>query len=409
MCPPHKGKHSYEHLVLVPCLAASLLVACTGGTNPAPAAPPTVPVTVAAASTQPVPFEIKVVGTVEPSSNVEIKSQVAGQLISVHFNEGQDVSSGQLLFKIDPATFQEAVRQAEAALERDRALLNQAEAAVQKDIVQSRSADLELARYEALLKERLVSPQQALQYATAAEAAKETIRADQAAVQSARSSLKMDEAVLSRAKLDRSYTEIRAPISGRAGNLLVHTGNLVKANDVALVVINRITPVFVSFNVPEQYLQAVRQNAASRRLPVRVSSHNDPALTSAGDLTLIDNTVDNQTGSVHLKGTFANANRLLWPGQFVDVVLTLDRVQNATVIPAEAVQAGQQGQLVYVVKPDRSVEPRVVSVGRTIDSLVVIEKGINPGDTVVTDGQMLLFPGAHITTVSAPKPPPGVK
>jgi len=371
--------------------------------------PPTVPVTVAAASTQPAPLEIKGVGTVEPSSNVEIKSQVAGQLIGVHFKEGQDVSSGQLLFKIDPATFQEAVRQAEAALERDRALLNQAEAAVQKDIVQSRSADLELARYEALLKERLVSPQQALQYGTAAEAAKETIRADQAAVQSARSSLKIDEAALSRAKLDRSYTEIRAPISGRAGNLLVHTGNLVKANDVALLVINRITPVFVSFNVPEQYLQAVRRNAASRRLPVRVSSHNDPALTSAGDLTLIDNTVDNQTGSVHLKGTFANANRLLWPGQFVDVVLTLESIQNATVIPAEAVQAGQQGQLVYVVKPDRSVEPRVVSVGRTMDKLVIIQQGIKPGDTVVTDGQMLLFPGAHITTVSAPKPPPGVK
>jgi multidrug efflux system membrane fusion protein len=396
-------------ILILACASAFLLSACKAKTSQLASGPPAVPVTTAAASTQPAPLEIRVIGTVEPSSKVEIKSQIAGQLVSVHFTEGQEVDQGQLLFKIDSEPYNASVRQAEGAIERDRAMLNQAESAVLRDIVQSKAADAEAARYAALLKDRLVSTQQNLQYLTTAEASKETIRASQAAVQSARASLKMDEAALARAKLELSYTEIRAPIVGRAGNLLVHMGNLVKANDVPLVVINRIKPVFVSFNAPEQYLQAIRQHSSRRQLPVRVISRDDPGTISAGYLSLIDNTVDTQTGTVHLKAKFDNANRQLWPGQFVNVVLTLDSVQNATVVPAEAVQAGQQGQFVYIVKPDRTVEPRVVSVGRTLEHNVIIDNGVKPGETVVTDGQMLLFPGAHITIASAPKQPAGAQ
>ena len=168
--------------------------------------------------------------------------------------------------------------------------------------------------------------------------------------------------------------------------------------------------MFVSFSAPEQNLPTIRQHSSGKKLAVRVSSHNDPTITASGSLTLIDNTVDSQTGTVHLKATFDNTNRVLWPGQFVDVVLTLDSVQNATVIPGEAVQAGQQGQFVYVVKADRSVEPRIVTVGRTLDTGVIVNSGVNPGETVVTDGQMLLYPGAHVTVAAAPaKPPVGVK
>jgi multidrug efflux system membrane fusion protein len=361
------------------------------------------PVTTATASVQSAPLEVRVVGSVEPSAKVEIKSQVAGQLMSVHFTEGQNVSEGQLLLEIDPQPYRDALQQAEATVERDRAQLNQAEVALQKDIVQSQSADADAARFAALLKQRIVSEQQDLQYRTAAETFKQSIRADQAAIASARASSKVDESAVERAKLDLGYCEIKAPIAGRVGNLLVHAGNLVKVNDVALVVINRITPVFVSFNVPEVRLEAIRRFSAQTKLPVEVTSRDDPGAKAVGYLSVIDNTVDSQTGTIHLKATFDNGNGLLWPGQFVNVVLTLDRATNATVIPAEAVQPGQKGQFVYVVKADKSVEPRIVTVGRTLDRNVIIESGISPGETVVTDGQMMLFPGAHVMVVAAPK------
>jgi multidrug efflux system membrane fusion protein len=368
-------------------------------------AAPVVPVTVATASLQSVPLQVRVVGTVEPSEKVEIKSTIAGEITAVKFGEGQDVKKGDLLFEIDSRPYAEAVRQAEAAVVRDRALLNQAEATLQKDTVTSQTADAEAQRYDSLLKDKLVSQQQHLQYSSAAETAKAAVRADLAAADSARATLNLDQVAIDKAKLDLSYCQIRAPISGRAGNLLVHQGNLVKVNDVPLVVINRIAPVFVSFNAPEKYLDDVRRFSASGKLPVEAISHTDAQDHESGTLSVIDNTVDTQTGTIHLKATFQNERRTLWPGQFVDVVLTLAGNQNATVIPAAAVQAGQAGQFVYVVKQDKTVEPRQVSVGRNVGEQVIVDKGIAAGETVVTDGQMMLFPGATITVAAAPKGP----
>jgi membrane fusion protein, multidrug efflux system len=393
--------------LIIGLLCVFLLAACQSRKVQSAGPPPGVPVTVATASVQAAPEEIRVVGTVEPSAKVEVKSQIAGQLMSVHFNEGQNINQGQPLFEIDPQPYREALRQAEATIERDRAQLNQAEVAVQKDIVQSKAAEADAARFDTLTKERLISKQQNLQYRTSADVAKESIRADQAAVESSRASLKMDQSAVQKAKLDLSYCSIRAPISGRAGNLLVYAGNLVKANDVPLVVINRIAPIFVSFNAPEKHLETIRGFSANHKLPVQVRLRDNPGAKVTGYLSVVDNTVDTQTGTIHLKATVENGDRLLWPGQFVDVVLTLDRGLNATVIPSEAVQAGQQGSFVYVVKPDKSVEPRVVSVGRMLDRKVIIENGLNPGETVVTDGQMLLFPGAHVAVVATPKNDPG--
>ncbi|MGH9663081.1 MAG: efflux RND transporter periplasmic adaptor subunit [Bryobacteraceae bacterium] len=367
------------------------------------------PVTIATATVEPAPMEVRVVGSVDPSEKVEIKSQVAGQLTRVHFKEGQDVREGELLLEIDSAPYREALRQAQATVERDRAQLKQAEFAVQRDIAQAKGADADAERYASLRKEHVASEQQELQYRTAAEALKETIRADRAAVETARGSITVDEAAVSQAKLNLSYCQIRAPISGRAGNLLVNAGNLVKVNDVPLVVINRITPVFVNFNVPEKHLQAIRRYSAQHSLPVEVASREDAGIKEEGRLTVVDNTVDTQTGTIHLKATFENTRRHLWPGQFVDVVLTLNARQDATVVPAGAVQPGQKGQFVYVVKPDKTVEPRIVSVGRTLDRNVIVENGISPGEVVVTDGQMLLFPGAHISVAPAPKTGIGVQ
>ena len=389
--------------ILISLLAIALAGCQSRKTQAAGPAAMMVPVTIATASVQPVPLDIRVVGTVEPSSKVDVKSQIAGQLMSVHFTEGQDVKEGDLLFEVDPRPYREALRQAEAAIAKDQAQLAQAEATLQRDQAQAKFAQSDAARYDAMVKEGIVSKQQHEQYSTTAQTAQDTVRADQAAIESAQAALNADKAAVDNAKLNLSYCEIRAPISGRTGNLMVHAGNLVKVNDVTLVTINKISPVFVSFNVPEENLDTIRRfSAGGRRLPVQVSAREDANAKATGSLSLLDNIVDSQTGTIHLKATLDNANRMLWPGQYVNVVLTLDSGQNATVVPSEAVQAGQQGQYVYVVKPDKTVEPRIVSVGRVVEHKIVIDKGVNPGDTVVTDGQMLLFPGAHIFPVPAP-------
>jgi multidrug efflux system membrane fusion protein len=401
------SRRTRTRIILTPIIALGLLSGCNsqpvaqmkGGGMAAMI----VPVTVAPAEKEDVPVEVRAVGAVEPSSRVEIKSMVAGEITRVGFTEGQDAKQGDLLFEIDPRPYQEALRQAEANVERDRAQLRQSEAALQKDTVQWKNADIDAQRYDALLKDKLVSEQQRLQYTSTADAAREALAVDRAAIDTARATLNVDQVAIDKAKVDLSYCQIKAPISGRTGNLLVHAGNLVKANDVALVVINRVMPVFVSFNAPERYLDEIRRLSATHRLPVQVISHENSADKEQGALTVIDNTVDPQTGTIHLKGTFDNAHRLLWPGQFVDAVLRLGSTQNATVIPAHAVQAGQKGQFVYVVKKNDTVEPRVVSIARTIQDKVLIDKGVNAGETVVTDGQMMLFPGAHVKAVPAPK------
>ena len=393
---------------LVPALTTLFLAGCRTHTTQTAGPPPSFPVTVATASTEQTPLEVRVVGAVEPSAKVEVKSQVAGQLLKTHFTEGQDVKQGEPLLDIDPQPYREALRQAEAAVERDRAQIAQSEFALQKDAVQSKAADAEAARYAGLAKDRLVSEQQELQYRSSADGLKQAILGDQAGIAGARGSLNVDEAAVSQAKLNLGYCTILAPMPGRAGNLLVNPGNLVKVNDLPLVVINRITPVFVSFSVPEKHLESIRRYSAARTLPVQVALRGDPAVKASGHLSVIDNTADTQTGTIRLKAVFENANRLLWPGQFVDVVLTLNVSQKATVIPAEAVQAGQKGQFVYVVKADKTVEPRVVAVGRTLEGKVIVESGIAPGETVVTDGQMLLFKGAHVMLASVPKADTGV-
>jgi len=371
--------------------------ACTEKKAQTAGGPPPVPVSVATAASESVPVEIRVVGDVEPSSTVQIKSQVAGELTQVHFTEGQNVEKGQLLFEIDARPYEEALRQAEANVARDQAQLKQSEATRLKDIASLKNADADADRYTALQKEGVVSRQQADASRTNADVLRESIRADEAAIESARASINADVSAVATAKLNLSYCRIESPVSGRTGNLLVHAGNLVKVNDVPLVVINRIAPVFVSFSVPEDQLTEVRARYASgSKLGVNVTPQDAPGTPSHGVLTVVDNTVDTTTGTIKLKATVPNEDRRLWPGQFVNVVLTLDTQRDATVIPSEAVQAGQQGSFVYVVKPNKTVEARLVTVGQTLERRVVIDKGLAAGETVVTDGQLLLFPGAPV-------------
>jgi membrane fusion protein, multidrug efflux system len=364
---------------------------------------PAVPVSVAVAAQEAVPVQIRAVGTVEPSSTVQIKSQVAGELVGVRFTEGRDVAKDDLLFEIDPRPYREALAQAEAAVARDRALLTQAQANVARDTAQSKSAEADAYRYEQLAKEGVAPQMQATQSRAAADAARESTRADQAAIESARASLESDQAAVARAKLDLGYCEIRSPVSGRTGNLLVHPGNLIKVNDVPLVVINQVAPIFVSFGVPEEQLNTVKQRSVAEKLTVQAFNDAEPNRIARGVLKVIDNAVDTNTGTIRLKAVFDNTDHLLWPGQFVNVLLTLDTQSNATVVPSEAVQDGQRGQFIFVVKPDQTVESRPVTVARTIGRKAIIAKGIAPGETVVTDGQLRLYPGAKIQPVAAGK------
>jgi multidrug efflux system membrane fusion protein len=290
----------------------------------------------------------------------------------VHFRQGQDVKQGDLLFTIDPRPFQAALLQAQANLARDRA--------------QYREAATDEQRYSVLLKQNVGSRQQYDQAEANAAALSASMQADEAAVQTA--------------KLNLEYCEIRAPIDGRTGDLLVHAGNLVKPDaDTAMVVINQVHPVYVDFAIPEQKLPAVREVMTERKLGVQVSLPEQQGVES-GELTFVDNSVDAKTGTINLKGEFTNANGRLWPGEFVNTTLILREHPGAILVPSQAVQTGQQGSFVFVVQPSMKAEIRPIVIGESIDNQTVITSGLKPGETVVTDGQLRLIPGATVTIKS---------
>jgi multidrug efflux system membrane fusion protein len=370
---------SVSALILSAAVAAAL-AGCADGGKAAPAegrgrraGEATVPVTVGTVVQKAMPVQLTVIGNVEPFSSVQVKSQVQGEILSVHFKEGQDVKKGDLLFSIDPSTFEATLAQAEANLARDKAL--------------AENAEQELKRYGDLVK-RGIAPQE--QYDTA--------RTTAASYEAA---MRADQATIDNANLQLSYCSIRAPISGRTGALLVHAGNLVKPNDVPLVVINQVSPIYVSFAVPEAQLPQIKEYRAAGSLHVRATIPNDDNAPADGSISFVDNAVDPTTGTIKLKGTFTNADHRLWPGQFVNIVLTLTTQPNAIVVPSQAIQTGQQGQYVFVVKADQTVESRSVVVARTMDTQTVIASGLKPGETVVTDGQLRLVPGAKVSFKTA--------
>jgi multidrug efflux system membrane fusion protein len=328
-----------------------------------------VPVTVAVAEQKDVPVEIRVIGNVQPMQTVAVRAQITGLLTQVAFREGDDVQRGQLLFTIDPRPYQAALAQAQANLARDEAQL--------------RNAESEARRYGDLVKKDYVTKEEYDKIVAGAEAARATAAADKAAIDTARVSL--------------SYCEIRSPIAGRTGSLQVHGGNLVRANDTTpLVVINQIAPVYVQFAVPERDLAALRARGDLRNVPVRVSAREGGAPMAEGRLTFVDNAVDPATGTISLKGTFANPNRALWPGEFVNVAMTVSNRAAAVVIPAQAVQTSQRGQYVYVVKEGNAVEMRPVTVAQQVEQQAIIDRGVSPGETVVTDGQIRLTPKSKV-------------
>jgi multidrug efflux system membrane fusion protein len=387
--------------VLAPILL--LTSACQAQKAQSAGGPPAVPVSIAPVTQESVPIEVHAVGRVEPSAVIQVKSLVAGEIVRVAFTEGAIVNQGDLLFEIDPRQYQQALRQAEATLARDTAQLHQAEANVNRDKAQAQSADADAARNRQLHQEGLASGSQEEQSRASAESIRASIAADEAAVESSRAAAENDRAAIDRARLDLSYCQIHSPVSGRAGILLIQQGNLVGANGTPLVSINQVTPIWVTFNAPESFLAEIRRNSADRKLPVKAVPRDNAGHSVDGVLSVIDNTVDTTTGTIRLRASFDNRTGFLWPGQFADVTLTLGALNRALVVPAEAVQPGQNGQMVYVVKADQTVEPRVVTVGTNVGNKVTIQSGLSAGENVVTDGQLRLFPGAHIRAVPASK------
>jgi len=358
---------SFFYVLRFSLIALLFLPACSGDKKPPP--PPPVPVLVATVAEKTVPVELKVIGNVEAYSTVSIKSRLSGQLVQVNFKEGQDVKAGELLFVIDPRPYEAALRQVEANLARDKALATKAQA--------------DAGRYAELIRKQFVSQQDYDQAKATAESLGATVHADEVAVQNAR--------------LNLSYCYIKAPITGRTGSLIANQGNMIKDNaDTAMVVINQIQPIYVTFAIPEQNLAAVRQYSATQKVPVSAVIAGQENTPEMGVLSFIDNTVDKATGTILCKATFTNESKRLWPGLFVNVVVQLSTQPNAILVSSQAVQTSQEGQIVFVVKPGLTVEIRPVEVGRPINGDVIITKGLKPGERVVTDGQLRLVPGAKV-------------
>jgi multidrug efflux system membrane fusion protein len=356
-----------------------------------------VPVEIATATQSDVPIQIKSIGNVESISAVAVRSQVEGALQVVHFTPGREVKKGDLLFTIDPRPLQAMLAQANANLAKAVAAVDQGKQVFAKDQAAASNARTILKRDVTLLEGGVISREEYDDALAASQAADATVRADQSAVDSLSAAAKAEQANVRNAQVQLSYAEIRAPIAGKTGNLVVTTGNLLRANDTTpMVTITQSSPIYVTFTVPESDFLKIREyaNSAGFRTEVSIPGSSKPA--EYGNLSLIDNTVDTTTGTIRLKATFENADRTLYPGTFTNVVLTLGTEHEAVVIPSQAVQIGQDNSFVYTVKPDMTVEVRYVKTGTAYKDMIVIEDGLKPGEKVVTDGQLRLVPGATV-------------
>jgi multidrug efflux system membrane fusion protein len=334
-----------------------------------------VPVKMGDVIQQNVPLQINAIGNVEAYNTVSVKALVGGEIIDVHFREGQDVRQGDLLFQIDPRPYEAALKQAEGALARD--------------IAQAKNAEEQAKRYEILVQKDYVSRDQYDQLRANADALSAAVQADKANVETAR--------------LQLAYCTIKSPIDGRVGSVLINKGNVVKANDVAMVTINKILPIYVTLSVPEQNLAEIKKYMAEGPLKVEALIPGDEKRLAQGVLTFVNNAVDTTTGTIQLKATFENKDKRLWPGQFVNAVVTLTTQRNAVVMPSAALQAGQQGQYVFVIKPDFTVESRPVVIARSSGEIAVVAQGVKPGEKVVTDGQLNLIPGSRVEVKDEPQ------
>ena len=355
------------------------------------------PVAIAEVKEKSIPSQLNTIGNVEEYSSIDVKSQIAGELTHVFFQVGQYVKKGEILFTIDSRPYEVALKQQEAELAKNKSELSQAEANLAKAKAQSDNAAIQAQRYKKLMESGAASQNDYDSMRTSAESYAADVHADEAAIENAKNVIRSTQASIESAKLQLSYCTIKSPIDGRTGALVVNEGNLVKANDTpALISIKQITPIYVSFSIPEKYLPEIKRLMSETKIVAKAAIPDQETSPSIGIVTFMDNTVDRNTGNIRLKATFPNTDRTLWPGQFVNVTVTLSVKQNAIVVPSQAVQNGQQGFYLYVVAPDMTALLRHVKVGISTGDETVIDEGIKPGEKVVTDGQLRLSPGSPI-------------
>jgi multidrug efflux system membrane fusion protein len=365
------------------------------------------PVITAKVTSKDVPVDLAAIGNVEAYATISVRSQVTGLLTELSFHEGDLVKQGQVLFQIDRRPFEAALQSAEANLVRDKALLAQAEAQLARDASNAEYQQLSAERQNQLMQRGIISKDQSEQIRSQADATKSVVQADRANIESARAQLVAQEAAVDSARVSLGYTTIKSPIDGQTGNLGVKVGSLVTANQTELTTIARVQPVLVTFTVPAIHLGTIKQHMTGGRLPVTATPQDTAAQPAPGYLSFVDNAVDMTTDTIKLKATFDNPDRRLWPGQFARVSLRLTTLDHATVVPAQAVQTGQDGQYVFVVKDDQTVEQRTVAVGQRVEDETVVQKGLKPGETVVTEGQLRLEPGSRVTTDLSGRGGPG--
>jgi len=356
-----------------------------------------VPVVTTKVTERDVPVDLAAIGNVEAYTTISVRSQVTGQLENAAFHEGDFVKKGQVLFTIDRRPFEAALEQASANFVRDQALLSQAEAQLARDGANAEYSQLTAERQAKLTKDGIISKDVAEQARAGAEATAATVKADRAAIESARAQLRAQQSQVDNAKVQLGYTTIASPIDGRTGNLTVKTGNLVTANSTELMTIAQVEPIYVTFSVPAIQLNSVKQGFGKAKIPVTVTPQDGSATPVEGDLAFIDNTVDASTDTIKLKGRFSNSDRRLWPGQFARVSVRVTTIPHALVLPNQAIQTGQDGQFVFLVKGD-TVDQQPITVGQRVGEDVVVEKGLQAGQTVVTEGQLRLEAGTKIQT-----------
>ena len=361
-------KFIFIPMILFAVTALFFFTGCSRKKSAAPAGPPVL-VAKAVETNVPVRIDPPPIGHVMPVSTVTIHSQIGGIISEVHFQEGQEVKKGDLLFTIDPRPSQAALDEARAALERDQAQLNY--------------ATINFSREQKLFDQKLIS--------------QDELDTNRASLDALLGTVSVDKAAITNALLNLDFCSIRSPVDGKTGGLQAYAGNVVKAPDDVLLTINQIHPIYVQFAVPEQFLPEIQKQMRERTLKVSVTFENMTVPPPQGELTFVDNSVDQTTGTILLKATFPNQDDALWPGQFVEVELTLSELTNAVVVPSQAMQVGQNGPFVYVVKADQTVENRPVKTGIPFGNEMVVQSGLNAGEKVVTDGQLRLAPKMKVT------------